>query len=130
VNIAASLPAPLNNFEVDVPANTYYDFELPKNSTYPLSGVTYPVDYGSIPGYTGEDGDELDLFVGQGRQGLAGYIIVDRGPKIGDEHKMYVGMTETEVEQVLDELLPVLVTHQRLKDINDLLHYIERFKDK
>ncbi len=129
-NIASELPTPLNTFMVDVPQNAYYDFELDADSTYPLKGVTYPVDYGNIPGYTAEDNHELDLFVGNAVEGKVGYIIVDRGEKIPNEHKFYVGLTDEEVNMVLEELRPVLVEHKRFEDVNMLLEMIEQFKDK
>ena len=129
MNIASELPKPLNTFVVDVPQNTYYDFGLEPNSTYPLKGVTYPVDYGNIPGYTAEDNHELDLFVGSTSDGEAGYIVVQRGEKIPNEHKFYVGLSAEEVNNVLEELRPVLVEHRRLDDLSELLEKIEQFKD-
>jgi hypothetical protein len=130
MNIASNLPTPLNRFVVDVPENTYYDFELEPNSTYPLNGVTYPVDYGNIPGYTAEDGHALDLFVGSKFDGEAGYIVVNRGDKIPDEHKFYVALTKSEINKVLRELKPVLLEHKKFNNFDDLLKLIRRFKDK
>lgn len=130
MNIATELPNPLNSFVVDVPENTYYDFELEPGSTYPLPGVTYPVDYGNIPGYTAQDNHELDLFVGRASDGKAGYVIVQRGETIPDEHKFYVGLTDDEVDKVLAELQPVLVEHKEFDDLSELLRMIEQFKDK
>lgn len=130
MNIADSLQSPLNTFVIDVPANQYYDFKLAPGSTYPLPGVTYPVDYGNIPGYTAEDTHELDFFVGNKADGEAGSIVVDRGPSIGHERKFYVGLTKDEVALVLKQLKPVLIDHQEIKDIPSLLEAIEPYKDK
>lgn len=130
MNIASELPSPLSNFVVDVPENTYYDFKLEPDSTYPLPGVTYPVDYGNIPGYIGEDTHELDLFVGNDLNGKAGYVVVQRGEVIPDEHKFYAGLTEEEVSRVLEELQPVLIKHKRFDNLNELLEMIEQFKDE
>lgn len=130
MSIATQLPAPLNTFVVDVPAKTYYDFELSPDSTYPLKGVTYPVDYGNIPGYTAEDGHELDFFVGADPSGQMGYIIVDRGDAIPDEHKFYIGLTPEDVNAVISELKPVLIEHKELADIATLLGMISDFRDK
>lgn len=130
MNIASQLPSPLSEFVIDVPQNTYYDFNLDANSTYPLSGVTYPVDYGNIPGYTGEDGHELDLFVGKTVEGESGYIIVDRGDNIPDEHKFYIGLTNEDVGKVLDELRPVLIEHKGFNNQDELLEMIDQFKDE
>ena len=129
MNIASHLPKPLDAFVVDIPANQYYDFGLEPGSTYPLKGVTYPVDYGNIPGYTAEDGHELDLFVGQLKDGEMGYVVVDRGEHILNEHKFYAGLTSQEVEAVLEQLKPVLLKHEKIAGIDMLLSAIEEFKD-
>jgi len=130
MNIATQLPEPLKSFVVDVPANQYYDFELEPGSTYPLSGVTYPVDYGNIPGYTAEDGHELDLFVGLQPDGEMGYVLVYRGENIPDEHKFFIGLTSEEAEEVLSQLKPVLIKNEKIADITTLLSMIEHYKDK
>lgn len=130
MNISDSLPQPLDTFVVDVPANQYYDFKLSPDSTYPLKGVTYPVDYGNIPGYTAEDRHELDFFVGNQADGEAGSIVVDRGSIIGHERKFYIGLTKDELSLVLEELKPVLIDHQSLSDTNSVLAAIEVYKDK
>jgi len=130
MNIASSLPEPLNTFVIDVPKDTYYDFELEVNSTYPLKGVTYPVDYGNVPGYKAEDGHELDLFVGSDTNGKLGYFLVERGYHIPNEHKFYVGLTDSDLDKILSELKPVLIENKEISTISDLLSAIEKFKDK
>ncbi len=127
--MSVRLPVPLSSFTVDVPANTYYDFELEPGSSYPLKGVTYPVDYGNIPGYTGEDGHELDYYIGEEENGLLGYIIVYRGDSIPDEHKFYVDLTDEDLQKVLAELSPVLIEQKAVSDMSELLAMIEDFKD-
>jgi len=129
MNIAEQLPEPLNNFVIDVPANEYYDFELPADSTYPLRGVTYPVDYGHIDGYTGEDGHELDLFIGTNPEGIIGYVLVFRGSDRPNEHKFVIGLTEQEWQTVQDELKPVLKSSGQFPDPNSLLDAIKKYKD-
>lgn len=128
MNIASRLPEPLNTFQVDVPARTYYDFELEPGSTYPLKGVTYPVDYGNIPGYIAEDGHELDLFVGNDLKGEFGSLVVNRGEFIPDEHKFYVGLSKTELDAILKELSPVLLNHQHGSEMASFLAEIEEYK--
>lgn len=130
MSIVANLPKPLNTFVIDVPKNTYYDFELAPDSTYPIKGVTYPVDYGNIPGYTAEDGHELDLFVGTDCEGKSGYIIVDRGEHIPNEKKFFVGLTSSNLEDVLSELQPVLIESKEVAPATELLRMIEEYKDK
>ena len=129
MNIAQQLPNPLNNFVIDVPAHQYYDFELSPDSTYPLKGVTYPVDYGHINSYTAEDGHELDLFVGNSADGLAGVVLVDRGSNTPNEHKFYVGLSAEEVSDIIDQLKPVLISHHEIATTKDLLTAIDQFKD-
>ena len=130
MNIAANLPKPLSDFVVDVPKDTYYDFKLAPDSTYPLKGVTYPVDYGNIPGYTAEDGHELDLFVGSDSKGKAGYVIVDRGEHISNEKKFFIGLTPSDLEAVLSELQPVLIGSKEVGTVTELLNMIEEYEDK
>lgn len=130
VNIADQLPAPLNSFVIDIQANDYYDFELPVGSDYPLPGVTYPVDYGHILGYTSEDGHELDLFAGQTSDGLVGSIKVFRGKDRPDEHKFYVALHPEELAGILSELKPVLLKHSPLQNLDDLLLEVEKYKDE
>ena len=130
MNIAEQLPIPLDTFVIDVPANQYYDFELTPDSTYPLKGVTYPVDYGNIPGYTGEDGHELDFYIGTTLNGLIGYVVVFRGDDRPNEHKFYVGLTEQEQQSILSELKPVLIKQQEIDSLDELLEAIEPFKDE
>jgi len=43
-----NLPKPFDTFCVECHAGERKDFGLSPNSTYPLTGVTYPVDYGEI----------------------------------------------------------------------------------
>ena len=129
MNISAALPDPLNTFVVDVPEHTYYDFELDSESSYPLRGVTYPVDYGNIPGYTGEDGHELDFYIGEDVEGLLGYIVVYRGETIPDEHKFYIGLTDDDLQKILTELGPVLIEQSSPPNISVLLNMVDEYKN-
>ena len=130
MNVVSKLPSPLNTFVLDVPKDKYYDFELPPGSTYPLKGVTYPVDYGHILGYTSEDGHELDLFVGEQTDGLVGHVLVFRGEDRPDEHKFYIGLDQRDLDGILDQLKPVLIEHKAMTNIDELLEAIKIFKDK
>jgi len=107
----------------------YKDFAVEDNDPYPLKGVTYPTNYGDIPGYTGEDGHPLDLFIGTGD--LLGYFLMYR-PELqtGIEHKFYLNLTKEEEAAVLEEFKPVLRGHARFASIDALQQAIEPFKDK
>lgn len=129
MNIAEKLPEPLSTFVLDVPANEYYHFELPDGSTYPLKGVTYPVDYGHIEGYTTEDDHELDLFVGSKSDGVIGCVLVFRGEDRPNEHKFLIGLSDEEWQQVQSELEPVLISADTFTDLSGLLNAIKKFKD-
>jgi len=129
MNISEQLPEPLNTFVIDIRANEYYDFELPCDSTYPLKGVTYPVDYGHIEGYTSEDGHKLDLFVGSKPDGVTGYVLVFRGEDRPNEHKFLVGLTNEEWQKVQRELEPVLIGHDTFADLTGLLDAIKKFEN-
>lgn len=130
MNLANHMVPPISSFEVDVPAGQYYDFKLPEGSTYPLAGVTYPVDYGHIPGYTAEDGHELDLFAGTRIAGYMGSISVFRGEDNPVERKFYVALTERQLNAILSELEPVLVDHRPISGIREALEAINTYKDK
>lgn len=123
-----TLPAPLDKIEIECPAGTRKDFGLAPDNPYPLKGVTYPVDYGYLPGYIGEDGVDLDFFVGSQPAGLSGFILVNR-PEIAEpEHKFFVQLSENELEQVVTEFSPVLVEEKVFGDLDELLEQIKVFK--
>lgn len=56
-----TLPAPFDTFRLEKQAGEYKDFGITADNPYPLKGVTYPVNYGDIPGYIGEDDANLDV---------------------------------------------------------------------
>jgi hypothetical protein len=96
------------NITIENPKGTYKSFGIEGDEvwkTYPLKGVTYPVDYGSIEGYQGEDGADLDVFVGTGD--VSGYIVVWR-LDVPTETKMFINLTLGELEAVKKEFDPVL----------------------
>lgn len=88
---------------IENPKGSYKSFETENDAvwnSYPLKGVTYPVDYGCIDGYKGEDEAELDIFVGSGDKN--GYI------------------------KVLKVFEPLLLKHEILDDEN-FVSEIEKF---
>lgn len=128
MNVIHELPPPFNTVVIENEAGTYKDFHLPPGDTYPLPGILYPVDYGYLPGYIGEDGHDLDIFVGTDVVGALGYMVMDRGEVIGDEHKYYIGMTDGEVASVLKVYEPVLLEHVALSSLAELTTSIDQFK--
>ena len=108
---------------------SYKDFEIENDSVwhaYPLKGITYPVDYGYIEGYYGEDGAELDVFVGSGDKN--GYIKIWRLDVL-EETKFFIQLTKKEFKKVLITFKPVLLGHKILKD-KAFFEKIEKFKRK
>lgn len=113
---------------IENPKGTYKSFvdENDANNTYPLKGVTYPVDYGYIEGYVGEDNDVLDIFVGSGSE--FGFIRVSR-PDIegGIETKVLANLTSDELTQILEAYKPVLLSHTVMSE-KELLSDLAAFK--
>ena len=123
-----NLPKPFDTFRLEKRPGEYKDFQIADDDPYPLKGVTFPVNYGDITGYTGEDKHPLDLFVGTGN--LYGYIIMHR-PDIEaeTEHKFYLNLTEEEETAVKKEFEPVLRGHKRFDSMEELQQAIIPFKD-
>ncbi len=113
---------PFDGFRVEKKAGDYKDF-----GDYPLKGVTYPVDYGDIEGYLGEDGANLDVFMGA-HGSNSGYIKVSR-PELADgEHKFYLKVTDDEERMILEQFAPVLIASHRFETDDELQAAIEPFK--
>lgn len=127
-SIIPQLPPPLDQLIIENKKGSYKDFQLKPGDTYPLAGITYPVDYGCLLGYTGEDGHDLDFLVGSELEGKAGYILVWRND-VPTEHKYYVGMTEQELNQSLEVFKPVTKEHVALPGLSELIRSIEQFKN-
>ncbi len=107
---------------------TYKSFESAsgeKKKPYPLKGVTYPVDYGCVEGYKGEDGAPLDVFSGTGDK--HGYMTIWR-TDVPVETKFFIGLSDTEIDQVLDVFDPVILSSFIFKDEQDFSKKIAGFK--
>lgn len=112
-------------FVVDQPKGSYREF-APPGSTYPLKGVTYPTDYGYLPGYQGEDEAELDFFKGTGKQ--HGSFRVRRDDVPGGETKFMTDMTPKERTAVLRAYRPVLQGRAISLDEAGLWQAMQQFK--
>ena len=93
---------------VDRPKGTQKTWQLPDG---PVTR-TYPVDYGYLPGHKGEDGEDLDFFVGsQADKGWHGsfhkkkHEFSPEGQRTGrtlpDETKYFAGLSPEEHSEVL-----------------------------
>ena len=66
---------------------------------YSILGVTFPVHYGYIDGYIGEDTHDLDVFVGSGE--IHGIMRVNRDDVVGGiETKIIIYVTEKEFDEI------------------------------
>lgn len=124
-----NLPPPINTFNLENPIGSYKDFQLKSPDDYPLPGVYFHADYGFIPDYTGEDGHDLDFFVGTDPNGKNGYFTVWRSDEVPEEHKFFTRMSDQELQLTLQEYNPVLVTQSLLSE-QDLLNALDPFKNK
>lgn len=124
------LPPPFDTFRLEMKAGEYKDFHVSPDNPYPLKGVTYPVNYGDIKGYTGEDKHDLDIFVGENGN-IFGYFRVYRPDVDGDkETKFYLFLTDAEEKAVFDAFESVLLDHGRYESIEILSEAVEKFKNK
>ena len=100
----------LKKFQKDKLKGDYKQFKDPNDpvlKNYPIDGVTYPVNYGYLPGYTAEDDDDLDVFFGSGNQ--YGHIAVNRPDVAGGvERKMLYRVTPDELAAIENAFKPVL----------------------
>ena len=117
--------SPFESFRIEKRAGEYKDFG--NVGDYPLKGVMYPVDYGDIEGYIGEDGANLDVFKGISGN-CCGYIKVSRPELANGEHKFYLDVTGEEEKAILEQFAPVLITSHRFDTKEELIAAIEEFK--
>lgn len=120
------------NLEIHIenPKGTYKSFEIendPVWKDYPLSGVTYPVDYGYIEGYQSEDGQDLDVFKGSGN--LNGYIKVWRYD-VPIETKIIMNVTQEEWDEIVKTFEPVIREKLLLGTGSDLDNFLLKYKSE
>ncbi len=114
---------------IENPKGSYKSFEIesvPGREDYPLTGVTYPVDYGYLEGYMGEDDDPLDVFVGSGD--LMGYIKVWRYD-VPLETKMAMNVSADEWQQILEVFKPVITENKLFEQEVDFQSFIGAYKN-
>jgi hypothetical protein len=102
---------------IDHVRGTYRQFRVAggKLADYPLDGVIYPVDYGHLPDHIAEDGEALDVFLGDTRHGEYGKFTVYRPDvKGGYETKYYFGLSQEQKALVLDAFEPVRVGNPKV----------------
>ena len=65
------------------------------------SDMTYPFDYGHIPGTTSADGHEVDAFVGSAHTGLVGLISLTHRPTGIADPKLLIDITHADARTIL-----------------------------
>ncbi|MES2436938.1 MAG: hypothetical protein V4519_02910 [Patescibacteria group bacterium] len=104
---------------------TFEDEDDDGTYKYPLRGVTFPTNYGFIEGYRGEDGDELDVFVGSGDL-YASFQVWRYDVPL--ETKFCMNITQKEWDEILAEYKPVIKTQTVYKTKEDFEKAVEGFK--
>lgn len=115
---------------IECPRGTRNKYELSKNSNLLIldrvlhSSVTYPHDYGLIPGTYAEDGDPLDILV----------LISNPTVPLTIINSKPIGILLMEDEQGLDEKIvaiakedPFYETYNKLSDLPE--HYMNEIKE-
>lgn len=73
--------------------------DRPRGSVHPrYPMMVYPLDYGYIPGTTGDDGAEVDVFSGGAPTGLRAALLTSDALKGDHEIKLLWNMTDAEIE--------------------------------
>ncbi len=91
---------------IENPSGSYKKF-ADNLDEYPILGVTYPTHYGYIKGYIGEDGHDLDVFIGNGD--TYGTMKVRRDEIEGGlETKFFLGINIYELDKIKGQFDPVI----------------------
>ena len=114
---------------IENPKGSYKSFDIegdPIWKDYPLSGVTYPVDYGYLGGYIGEDGHDLDIFKGSGD--LNGYIKIWRCD-VPIETKVVMNVTQDEWNEITKIFAPVIKEQKLFDNKADFQKLLVQYKN-
>lgn len=114
---------------------TLFRIDRPKGYTKKWSATrqwTYPVDYGYLPRYHGEDGEALDFFVGDKEDGCLECFQKlkknDDGKYVLDETKFLVGLTDEEREKIYRFYGNETGKRTTFSDWEELMAYAQKFK--
>jgi len=127
---AANPIDPFSAFVVDHPAGVTQSFvddydDDDDDTGYPLREITYPVDHGRLPGYKGEDGEDLAVLRGTDPKGESGSFRVSRLEPWRTKTKFYHQCSPHEKDQLLRAFAPILsgrpTTHKTSEEISAAL---------
>lgn len=121
---------PINNLNIVIEnkKGSYKSFEIENDpiwKDYPLTGVTYPVNYGYITGYKSEDNVELDVFVGSGK--LCGYMKIWRCD-VPIETKFMVNVSKLEFNKIIEIFAKVILEHGLFINDKEFEVFINNYK--
>jgi inorganic pyrophosphatase len=75
--------------------------DRPRGTSHPsYPDVVYPVDYGYVLDTPGDDGEELDVFVGSSDSGLTAVVVIHDAIKNERELKLLWNLSSEEVDAV------------------------------
>ena len=119
-------------FEIDRPRGYVKTWDQPDGSKV---SYKYPVDYGFLTGHTGEDGEDLDAFVGDDPTApIESFLKMKPGPDgslVPDETKFLIGLTADEREKVLGMYPPEwIVGLRKYTDFYELVATLHAFKNR
>ncbi len=114
-------------FTIENPSGSYKKF-ADSLDEYPILGVTYPTHYGYIEGFTGEDGNDLDIFMGNGN--VFGTLVVERPSETGPytETKMIFGVNQAEWEAIKATFELVTKSMTAVDGLDEWLELLPQFK--
>lgn len=122
-------------FHVDRPKGFIKRWKFPDGHE---DSFTYPVDYGYLKHHLGEDGEPLDVFIGDDPGGYHGRFDKGKteygkdgkptGKILPDESKFYIGLTKKERDHILHEFKDVVLGHETFKDFSAFQKAIAPFK--
>ena len=125
-------------FKIDRPAGFRKAFQNPDGTQDHLH---YTADYGYIPGHLGEDGEDLDIFVGDDPHGHHGSFHKGKsewvnGQRTGrilpDETKFYAGLSTDQRDHLFSHGMfgRVASDHKQFKSVNELMAAVAPYRAK
>lgn len=127
-----------HQFKIDRPAGFRKAFLNPDGTH---SHLHYTADYGYIPGHVGEDGEDLDIFVGDDPHGYHGSFHKGKhewegskrtGRVLPDETKFFAGLSKEQRDHLFSPGMfgPIASDHKSFATVDDLMKAVAPFREK